>query len=107
MATKVEVKSESISNLFAESDVVFTCNSTTASFESTYLGIPTISMMPEVIDLHPILGLGVPLVASPEDLIRFVKEPKPTPLGKDVLLLDRSLKLWREVLKSLRSKQYK
>lgn len=107
MATKVEVKSESISNLFAESDVVFTCNSTTASFESTYLGIPTISMMPEGIDLHPILGLGVPLVASPEDLIRFVKEPKPTPLGKDVLLLDRSLKLWREVLKSLRSKQYK
>jgi len=101
MSDEVEIRRDSIPFLLAESDVVFTCNETAVSIEAMYLDIPTVSMISEGINLHPLLGLGVPLISSPTDLVSFAKRPTSTRLAKNIFLLDKSLKMWEKILGGL------
>jgi len=102
MANKVEVRRDPLSILLSEADVVFACNETTANIESVYLGIPTVSIIHDGINMHPLLGQGVPLIYSPQGLIAFTKKPVPTKLKKDIFLLDKSLKMWKKILETYR-----
>lgn len=95
---KIEIRYENIKELFRESDVAFTSNEGTVCIESSYIGIPTICMPSNGINLSPLLGKNIPFAFSTEELSNFLNKPKRTEVGSEIFLLDRSLKNWKKLL---------
>ena len=92
--------SQSLSELWPISDVVYCSNSTTASIEAGYLGLPVIMVGPEnYMNLNPLYSFpGVNFVTNSKMLCEELKNPTEIHIPEDYFYLDDKLALWKKLL---------
>ena len=92
--------SQPLNELWSISDVIYCSNSTTASIEAGYLGIPVIITGPENgFNLNPLYGL-LPInhVTDSKMLCEELKNPTEIRIPEDYFYLDNKMTLWKKLL---------
>ena len=94
------IKNQSLSELWPVIDVVFGANSTGATWEASWFGIPVIALgAVNSLNLNPLAGLpGVNFVTNSSDLVEQLKNPFPVIVDDHFFTLDEDLKLWKDLL---------
>ena len=89
-----------LSELFADADVVFAANSTSAAIEAAWVGLPLILMAAiGEINLSALRGMkGVDFVATAADLEKQLNTPARIELSPDCYCLDPELAKWKKLL---------
>ena len=89
-----------IIELMEQTDVVYCANSTGASLEAAWLGVPLIILAAmDSMNLNPMFGFpDQSFVKDCAELLSALKNPKPIEMPKDYFFLDEDLKSWKEIL---------
>jgi surface carbohydrate biosynthesis protein (TIGR04326 family) len=95
-----EATTQALEYLWKGSDVVFLANSTSASLEAAWLGLPTIlAASVDSINLSPMLQFAdAAFVATPDELMIELKDPRRIVIEEDYYLLDADLPRWKALL---------
>lgn len=96
------VTSTPLSELFADADVVFAANSTSAAIEAAWVGLPLVLMAAiGEIDLNALRGMqGVDFVATAADLEKQLNTPVRVGIPPDCYCLDSGLARWKALLQT-------
>ena len=94
------IKKQSLDQLWPIVDVVYGANSTGASWEASWFGIPVIIVgAVNSLNLNPLLGLsGSHFITNGDELSVQLKTPNLVAVDEDFFFLDESLKLWKDLL---------
>ncbi len=89
-----------IIELMEQADVVYCANSTGASLETAWLGVPLIILAAmDSMNLNPLFGFpNQSFVKDCVELLSALENPKPIEMPKDYFFLDEDLKSWEEIL---------
>jgi surface carbohydrate biosynthesis protein (TIGR04326 family) len=89
-----------IIELMEQADVVYCANSTGASLEAAWLGVPLIILAAmDSMNLNPLFGFpGQSFVKDCSGLLSALENPRPIEMPKDYFFLDEDLKSWKEIL---------
>jgi surface carbohydrate biosynthesis protein (TIGR04326 family) len=98
---KFTVVTRPIIELMEQADVVYCANSTGASLEAAWLGVPLIILAAmDSMNLNPLFGFpGQSFVKDCPELCLALENPKPVDMPEDYFFLDENLKSWDEILK--------
>lgn len=99
-STPVRIEGRPLNVLFAECDVVFVCNSTSAVVEAAWVGLPVIvAGSVDGVDLNPLNGIADLVVASSPEALRVeLNQPRRIPLAPETFMLDPNLPAWQRLL---------
>jgi surface carbohydrate biosynthesis protein (TIGR04326 family) len=97
---KFTIGTRPIIELMEQTDVVYCANSTGASLEAAWLGVPLIILAAmDSMNLNPLFGFpDQSFVKDCDELLAALKNPKPIEMRKDYFFLDEDLKSWKEIL---------
>jgi surface carbohydrate biosynthesis protein (TIGR04326 family) len=97
---KFTLATRPIIELMEKTDVVYCANSTGASLEAAWLGVPLIILAAmDSMNLNPLFGFPEQsFVKDYTELLSALENPKPIDIPKDYFFLDENLKSWEEVL---------
>ena len=100
LGVQIEIKHESLSNLWDKADVVYAANSTSAALESLVYGLPTIvAIASDAINLSPLFGImSSTFVSNVDELADRLRTPLIEMTSRDYFLLDKRLMYWRALL---------
>jgi surface carbohydrate biosynthesis protein (TIGR04326 family) len=89
-----------IIELMEQADVVYCANSTGASLEAAWLGVPLIILAAmDSMNLNPLFGFSdLSFVKNCGELLPVLKNPKLIEMPEDFFFLDENLKSWEEIL---------
>jgi surface carbohydrate biosynthesis protein (TIGR04326 family) len=95
-----DVVTGSVSDYWSRVDVVYCANSSGASLEAAWLGIPLIvTSAIDSMNLNPLFGFkGLNFVANASQLMEALEKPDTTEIPDDYFFLDEKLKSWRRIL---------
>jgi surface carbohydrate biosynthesis protein (TIGR04326 family) len=95
-----EVVSGAISNYWSRADVVYCANSSGASLEAAWLGIPLIiTSAIDSMNLNPLFGIkGLNFIGSATQLVKALEQTRTVEIPDDYFFLDDSLKSWIKLL---------
>ena len=95
-----EVVSGAISDYWSRANVVYCANSSGASLEAAWLGIPLIiTSAIDSMNLNPLFGIkGLNFVGGAMQLMRVLEQPRTVDIPDDYFFLDENLKSWKEIL---------
>lgn len=96
----VTVDQRPLEELFAEADVVFAGNSTSAAIEAAWVGLPLIlTAAIDGLNMNPLTGIkGTSFVDTSEALRDQLADPARVEIEPDAFLLDPDLPCWRTLL---------
>ena len=91
---------EAVQELMKQMDVVYCANSTGASLEAAWLGVPLIILAAmDSMNLNPLFGFpDLSFVKDCSELLSALENPQPIEIPKDYFFLDENLKSWKEIL---------
>jgi surface carbohydrate biosynthesis protein (TIGR04326 family) len=97
---KFTIATQPIIELMEEADVVYCANSTGASLEAAWLGVPLIILAAmNSMNLNPLFGFpDMSFVKDCSELLTELKNPKLIEIPEDYFFLDENLKFWEEIL---------
>jgi surface carbohydrate biosynthesis protein (TIGR04326 family) len=97
---KFTLATHSIIELMKQMDVVYCANSTGASLEAAWLGVPLIILTAmDSVNLNPLFGFpDQSFVKDCPELLSALENPKTIEIPKDYFFLDEDLKSWKEIL---------
>ena len=97
---KFTLATRPIVELMEETDVVYCANSTGASLEAAWLGVPLIILAAmDSMNLNPLFGFpDQSFVKDCTELLLALESPRPIEMPEDYFFLDENLKSWKEVL---------
>lgn len=97
---KVKISTETLSQLWSDTQITFTSNKTAASIESCYLNIPTIIYKHENdFNMSPVRPIhGVLFVSSACELKKALQKVGTVEFPIDFLYLNKDFKLWKKLL---------
>jgi surface carbohydrate biosynthesis protein (TIGR04326 family) len=95
-----EVISGIISSYWNKVDVVYCANSSGASLEAAWLGIPLIiTLAVNAINLNPMFEFeGIKFVADVSQLVEELEQPRIVEIPDDYFFMDEELKSWKRLL---------
>lgn len=98
-----DVTNEPLSELWPKVAVVFVANSSSASAEAVYLGVPVMVHVPEnSLNYSPLLGnSNVKHVGTTDDLLAGLCLLPPVSIGNEFFCLDRELTQWHSLLEAV------
>jgi surface carbohydrate biosynthesis protein (TIGR04326 family) len=98
---KFTIVTRPIIELMGESDVVYCANSTGASLEAAWIGIPLIILAAkDSMNLNPLFGFSdQKFIKDCAELLLALENPKPVEIPEDYFFLDETLESWKEILK--------
>jgi surface carbohydrate biosynthesis protein (TIGR04326 family) len=96
----VTVVYDPLSRLWAQADLVYTANSTSASVEAALLGLPLIvHVVEDTINLSPLFGRpGAGHVGTVAEFLHGLNSPSSPVVSQDYFCLDEGLPRWRSLL---------
>jgi surface carbohydrate biosynthesis protein (TIGR04326 family) len=97
---KFNIVTRPIIELMGKTDVVYCANSTGASLEAAWLGVPLIILAAmDSMNLNPLFGFsGQSFIKDCAGLLSALENPKSIEMPKDYFSLDEDLKSWKEIL---------
>ena len=97
---KFNIVTRPIIELMEKTDVVYCANSTGASLEAAWLGVPLIIIAAmDSMNLNPLFGFpGQSFIKDCAGLLSALENPKSVEMPKDYFFLDENLKSWGEIL---------
>jgi surface carbohydrate biosynthesis protein (TIGR04326 family) len=97
---KFTIVARPIIELMGQADVVYCANSTGASLEAAWLGVPLIILAAiDSMNLNPLFGFpGQSFVKDCPGLLSALENPKPVEMSKDYFYLDENLKSWENLV---------
>jgi surface carbohydrate biosynthesis protein (TIGR04326 family) len=97
---KFTLATRPIIELMEQTDVVYCANSTGASLEAAWLGVPLIILAAmDSMNLNPLFGFpDQSFVKDCSELLSALENPQPIEIPKDYFFLDENLKSWKEIL---------
>jgi surface carbohydrate biosynthesis protein (TIGR04326 family) len=97
---KFTIVTRPIIELIEQADVVYCANSTGASLEAAWLGVPLIILAAmDSMNLNPLFGFpDQSFVKDCDELLSALKTPKPIEMPEDYFFLDEDLKSWKEII---------
>ncbi|MBN4079726.1 hypothetical protein JYT60_00650 [bacterium AH-315-C08] len=97
---KFTLVNSAIIELMEQADVVYCSNSTGASLEAAWLGVPLIILAArDSMNLNPLFGFsGQTFVDDDSGLILALENPKPIEMPEDYFFLDEDLSSWKNLL---------
>ena len=92
-----------LDELWASTAVAFVANSTSASIDALYAGVPFAVCSPgDAMNLNPLfMARQITTVSTPEEIAQWLKTAAPTVFNPDYLILDPTLPRWRSLLANL------
>ncbi len=87
--------------MIEKADVVYCANSTGASLEAAWLGVPLIILAAmDSMNLNPLFGFpDQSFVKDCTELLSALENPKPIDMPKDYFFLDEDLHSWKNLLR--------
>jgi surface carbohydrate biosynthesis protein (TIGR04326 family) len=97
---KFTMATHAIIDLIGKADAVYCSNSTGASLEAAWLGVPLIILAANnSMNLNPLFGVpGQSFVKDCAGLLSALENPKPIEIPEDYFYLDENLKSWKKIL---------
>jgi surface carbohydrate biosynthesis protein (TIGR04326 family) len=97
---KFTIVTRPIIELMEQADVVYCSNSTGASLETAWLGVPLIILAAmDSMNLNPLFGFpDQSFVKDCAELLSALEKPQPIEMPEDYFFLDEDLKSWKEIL---------
>jgi surface carbohydrate biosynthesis protein (TIGR04326 family) len=97
---KFTVVTRPIIELMEQTDVVYCANSTGASLEAAWLGVPLIILAAmDSMNLNPLFGFpGQSFVKDYTGLLSALKNPRSIEMPEDYFFLDEDFKSWKKIL---------
>jgi len=98
---KFSLVNQPIIELMEQADVIFCANSTGASLEAAWLGIPLIILgAVDSMNLNPLLGISNrSFVKNSSDLLLALDNPTIIDMPRDYFFLDKNFSSWKEILR--------
>jgi surface carbohydrate biosynthesis protein (TIGR04326 family) len=98
---KFTIVTSPIIELMEQTDVVYCANSTGASIEAAWLGVPLIILAAiDSMNLNPLFGFpDQSFVKDCAGLLSALKNPRVVEMPDDYFFLDKNLESWKEILK--------
>ena len=100
---KFNLASRPIIELMEQTDVVYCANSTGASLEAAWLGVPLIILAAmDSMNLNPLFGFpDQSFIKDCAGLLSALENPRPIEMPEDYFFLDEDLHSWKNLLKDM------